>query len=138
MTNLTNGNPPGVVIPLEWTDMFTSLPRHEAGEVLLAILTYAATGALPEFSNHALDIVWPLFQSRLDSDRERYRKKVERSQAAAARREQERRQQAYRPQEQRQPERTEKSDRRPPSPSGYTLCRTPSIEAQAAALDKWL
>ena len=94
MTNLTNGNPPGVVIPLEWLDMFASIPRADAGEVLLAILTYGATGALPEFSNSALEVVWPIFQSRLDSDRERYRKKVERSQTAAQRRAQEQREKA--------------------------------------------
>ncbi len=118
MINLKNGNPPGVIIPLEWMDMLTSLPLEEAGEVLLAILTYGATGALPEFGNRALQLIWPLFQSRLDADRERYRKKVERSQAAAERREQERR---------------EKSEQRTAAHS-----RTAPRATQDAALDKWL
>ena len=77
--------PPGVVIPLEWLGMFTKLPGALAGEALVAILTYGATGALPEFTAPALEILWPIFQARLDSDRERYCKKVERSRAAQER-----------------------------------------------------
>lgn len=123
MTHLTHGNPPGVVIPLEWLDMFTKISREDAGEILLAILTYGATGALPEFRNPALEVVWPIFQSRLDCDRERYRQKVARSQAAAQRREQ---------------ERHEKAEPRPTANSRYTPTRSLSEEGQAAKLDKWL
>ena len=78
---MLNCNPPGVVIPLEWCDMFEKMPAHQVQASLLAILTYAATGALPEFTDPTLDMIWPIFQARLDSDIARYRKKVERSRA---------------------------------------------------------
>ena len=77
--------PPGVVIPLEWLDMFTKMPGALAGEAIVAILIYGATGALPDFTDPALEILWPIFQARLDSNRERYCKKVERSRAAQER-----------------------------------------------------
>ena len=74
-------HPPGVVIPLEWLTMFQNISRPQAGEALMAILTYGATGAVPDFTDPGLQLLWPIFQARLDSDRERYCKKVERSRA---------------------------------------------------------
>lgn len=81
MTNNSNCNPPGVVIPLEWLGMFTKMTDRQAGQTICAILTYGATGVLPDLTDPTLDVLWPIFQARLDSDRERYQKKVERSRA---------------------------------------------------------
>lgn len=76
-----NCNPPGVVIPVEWLSVFEDMSRQQAGETILAILTYAATGVLPEFTDTVLPLIWPMIQARLDANRERYQKKVERSRA---------------------------------------------------------
>lgn len=74
-----NSNPPGVIIPLEWLGIFSQMSRELAGETVVAILTYCATGALPDSDDPTLNTLWPIFQARLDSDRDRYLKKVERS-----------------------------------------------------------
>lgn len=81
-----NANPPGVVIPLEWLSMFEELTCQQTGEAFMAILTYSATGALPDFTDRTLQLLWPMIQARLDNYRERYLKKVERSRAANERR----------------------------------------------------
>ena len=81
-----NANPPGVVIPLEWLSMFEELTCQQTGEAFMAILTYSATGALPDFTDRTLQLLWPMIQARLDNYRERYMKKVERSRAANERR----------------------------------------------------
>ena len=110
----SNPNPPGAIFPLEWMTMFTKMSRQQVGEITLAVLTYCATGALPEFTDPCLDVVWTLCQSRLDSDRDRYQKKVERSRAYQERKAAE----------------TEKTAR--------PRTTTPSRSAYEAKMDKWL
>ena len=73
--------PPGIVIPLEWLGMLEGLTHQQAGQAIVSILTYGATGAVPDFTDPTLQMVWRLVQPRLDRDRERYRQKVERSRA---------------------------------------------------------
>lgn len=111
--------PPGVVIPLEWLTMFRKMSREQAGESLVAILTYGATGALPEGGDPTLNALWPIFQARLDSDRERYCQKVERTRACKEQR---------------------SADRTAPSSAPRKTGR-PAPQSRAEyekALDKWL
>ena len=112
-------HPPGVVIPLEWLTMFRNMSREQAGESLVAILTYGATGALPEGGDPTLNALWPIFQARLDSDRERYCQKVERTRACKEQR---------------------SADRTAPSSAPRKTGR-PAPQSRAEyekALDKWL
>lgn len=103
-------HPPGVVIPLDWQPLFEEMGHEQAGQMLMAILTYSATGALPEFSDRELQLIWRIVQSRLDNNRERYCRKVERSRAHQQR----------------------------PAAQPSTK-RTPPTRAQCeAAVDKWL
>ena len=120
MMNHDKYNPPGVVIPLEWLSMFEELTCQQSGQAFMAILTYSATGALPDFTDRTLQLLWPMIQARLDSNRERYVKKVERSRTVN---------------ERRAAEKSAKSSSAA-KPSSYSGS-TPSTKSEAA-LNQWL
>ena len=70
-----------------YTSYLTSLAPYtdsQLGRLVRAMLTYGATGEVPEFRD-CERYIWPMLKDQLDRDAESYRQRCEKNRANAAR-----------------------------------------------------
>lgn len=64
-------NKPGVMIYFDILQVLERISDQDAGRLFRAILEYGRDGKIPALPDSAY-VIWPLIQSRLDYDDERY------------------------------------------------------------------
>ena len=67
---------PGIMLYFDLLPTVEELTDDEAGQLLRAMLNYGANGALPEFADRTMKVIWKGIQPRLDHDAQRYQKVV--------------------------------------------------------------
>lgn len=70
--------PSFVCLYLDYSDTFKPFSDAERGRLTTAMLDYAATGTVPEFTGNER-FVWPLLQGQIDRDRKKYYERCERN-----------------------------------------------------------
>lgn len=70
---------PGIVVYFDVLDILDELTDEESGQLFRAILKYAATGEIPEFSDRGLRMIWKEQQRKIDRDIEKYEEKCVKS-----------------------------------------------------------
>ena len=68
---------PGVMLYFDWLPALQSLTCEEQGQLLMAVLTYAQTGQIPNFHDRTMIFAWAAIQPHIDADEQRYAEVVE-------------------------------------------------------------
>lgn len=77
--------PPGLMVPMEWCEMFSALDDSAVADLIRGALAYVATGQNPEIKKQNFPI-FCLMKPRIDYQIEQYRKTVSGSRKAATER----------------------------------------------------
>ncbi len=72
----------GIVVYFDLLDILQDYTDAEAGQLLIAMLEYAANGALPDFQDRAMKTLWKNTRQKLDRDMLKYSATVEARQYA--------------------------------------------------------
>ena len=70
---------PGVMVYFHLFDMLKLLDTRQVGEMMLALMDYAQTGAEPCFSEQVMQVVWISMKNASDLDRAHYEMKRQRA-----------------------------------------------------------
>lgn len=75
-----------IYLYLDYLELFEGYTIEQRGQLVTAMLEYAATGAVPDFDGPE-GYVWPVLRGQIDRDREKYNARCKRN-AENARRKQ--------------------------------------------------
>lgn len=67
---------PGIMLYFDLLPTIEELTDNEAGQLLRSMLNYGANGAIPDFADRTMKVIWKTIQPRIDHDAQRYQKVV--------------------------------------------------------------